>query len=76
MREYREAYDSFSMATLEQETLTGSLSAGVNACVECCDRWATGDRIALHWMSRDLTRHDMSFFASKYVSFATPHRRR
>src|SRR6516225_2673147 len=61
MRDYREAYNSFSVAELERETLSGSLSSGVNACVECCDRWAVGDRIALHWVSKDLTRHDITF---------------
>lgn len=61
MRDYREAYDAFSMADLERETLSGSLSSGVNACVECCDRWASGDRIALHWLARDMTRQDITF---------------
>lgn len=61
MRDYREACNSFSMAALERETLSGPLSSGVNACVECCDRWAVGDRIALHWVSRDLTQHDITF---------------
>src|SRR5690349_11429419 len=61
MRDYHEAYNAFSMAALEAETLSGSLSSGVNACIECCDRWASGDRAALHWVSRDLTRHDISF---------------
>ncbi|HUB13131.1 MAG TPA: AMP-binding protein [Acetobacteraceae bacterium] len=61
MRDYREAYESFSMAALEQETLSGGLSSGVNACIECCDRWASADKTALHWVSRDLTRHDVSF---------------
>lgn len=60
MRDYREAYGSFSMAALEHETLSGSLSS-MNACIECCDRWAEDDRIALHWVSRDLARHDISF---------------
>jgi acetyl-CoA synthetase len=61
MRDYREAYDAFSMVALERETLSGSLSSGVNACVECCDRWASDDRIALHWAARDLTRQDITF---------------
>jgi acetyl-CoA synthetase len=61
MRDYHEAYDFFSVAELEKETLSGSLSLGVNACVECCDRCVTGERIALHWVSRDFTRHDITF---------------
>lgn len=61
MRGYREAYDGFSLAALEQETLCGSLSSGVNACVECCDRWAGGDRVALHWIGRNFERQDLTF---------------
>lgn len=61
MRDYREAYNSFSVAELERETLSDTMSSGVNACVECCDRWAVGDRIGLHWISRDFTRHDITF---------------
>jgi acetyl-CoA synthetase len=63
VRDYQEAYDSFSMAELERQTLSTGLQSGVNACVECCDRWATGNWIALHWISRDWTRHDVTFAA-------------
>jgi acetyl-CoA synthetase len=61
MRDYGEAYSSFSLVELERETLSDTLSSGVNACVECCDRWAVGDRIGLHWISRDFKRYDITF---------------
>lgn len=37
MRDYFEAVRDFSAAELEKKVLQGSLSTGVNACVECCD---------------------------------------
>ena len=47
MRDYQEARDSFSIAALESRILQGSLTDGLNACVECCDRWAADGRVAL-----------------------------
>ena len=29
--------------------LSGDLETGVNACLECCDRHARSDRVALYW---------------------------
>jgi acetyl-CoA synthetase len=49
MRDYFEASKSFSITALEKSILQGSLSKGLNACVECCDRWAHDDAIALAW---------------------------
>ena len=49
MRDYVEASKSFSITALEKSVLQGSLSNGLNACVECCDRWAHDDAIALAW---------------------------
>ncbi len=50
MRDYETAYAGFSPSALATEILTGDLDAGLNACFECCDRWADSDRIALSWM--------------------------
>ena len=58
--EYRAFYDSFSPAILEAE-LAGSLSGGLNACVECCDRHASGDRAALYWEGADGSSGMLSF---------------
>ncbi len=52
-RDYREAYAAFSVADLAREALVGDLSSGLNACVECCDRWAKDGALALRWISKD-----------------------
>ncbi len=52
MRDYAEAVRNFSATDLERRTLAGSLGDGVNACVECCDRWAKNGAIALEWCGR------------------------
>jgi hypothetical protein len=44
MRDYQVAYREFSLERLEREVLRGSLANGVNASIECCDRWADNDR--------------------------------
>jgi len=33
--------------------LSGDLETGLNVCVECCDRYADGDRVALYWEGVD-----------------------
>jgi acetyl-CoA synthetase len=61
MRDYQDAYANFSIDALARRTLQGSLTAGMNACVECCDRWADDGRPALHWVARDQRRETVSF---------------
>lgn len=63
MRDYHEAYNAFSVGQFEKQTLTGSLADGLNPCTECCDRWADGARVALHWIARDFTRETVTFAA-------------
>ena len=63
MRDYNEARSSFSVEQLAREVLSGAFGGGLNACVECCDRWAGGDRVALHWMGAGLDRRDVTFAA-------------
>jgi acetyl-CoA synthetase len=50
------AYDDF-MAEFRAEDvaamLSGDLETGLNVCVECCDRHADGDRVALYWEGVD-----------------------
>jgi acetyl-CoA synthetase len=50
MRDYADAYRNFFPEALEREVLKGRLDRGVNAAVECCDRWVGSGRIALEWM--------------------------
>ncbi len=52
MREYSAAVRSFNYQQAAGAALAGSLDA-LNACVECCDRHADGDAIALYWEGRD-----------------------
>jgi acetyl-CoA synthetase len=61
MRDYAEAYTSFSIETLANEVLAGSLRTGLNACVAWRDRWASEGRVALHWMGSDGTRATVTF---------------
>ena len=61
MRDYQEARDSFSIAALESRILQGSLTDGLNACVECCDRWAADGRVALEWMGVGGERESVTF---------------
>jgi acetyl-CoA synthetase len=61
MRDYQAAYREFSVEKLEREVLQGSLVDGLNACVECGDRWTTENRVALEWIGRDETRETVTF---------------
>ena len=60
MRDYAEAYRNFPREALEREVLKGRLDRGVNAAIECCDRWAGTGRIALEWMGGG-ARESLSF---------------
>ena len=55
-RDYREAYATFSVAALARDALSGDLELGLNACVECCDRWARDGAVALRWISKEFER--------------------
>ena len=41
--------------------LSGDLEKGVNACVECCDRYAEPGRVALNWESADGRKANYTF---------------
>lgn len=57
---YPAAYDSFRLADVEAE-FHGSFADGINACVECCDRWVEPGRIALHWSRQDGASGEITF---------------
>jgi acetyl-CoA synthetase len=61
MRDYEAVYRDFSLPALEREILSGSLANGLNAGVECCDRWAGNGRVALDWVSRDFAEQSVTF---------------
>ncbi|WP_181297313.1 AMP-binding protein [Pseudomonas sp. Q2-TVG4-2] len=60
MRDYATAASEFDYDQTVAEILSGNLSA-MNACVECCDRHADSDKVALHWEGRDGQRADWTF---------------
>ncbi|MDR0242876.1 MAG: acyl-CoA synthetase [Burkholderia sp.] len=49
---YADAVARFSIETAAAQ-LHGDLERGLNACVECCDRHASADAIALDWIGTD-----------------------
>lgn len=51
-RDYAQTYAAFDLDT-EAAELVGSLSDGINACVETIDRYADTGRVALYWESQD-----------------------
>jgi acetyl-CoA synthetase len=61
MRDYQAAYRDLSVEALERRFLQGRLATGLNACVECCDRWSAQDRAALNWVGRDLAQERVSY---------------
>ena len=63
MRDYQAAYDGLSLPGLAGDVLQGSLDDGINAAIECCDRWTEDGRIALNWIGQD--------FVEEAVTFAT-----
>ncbi|MBM7061970.1 acyl-CoA synthetase [Pseudomonas sp. UL073] len=60
MRDYFSTAREFDYASNAAATLAGGLDA-LNACVECCDRHADGERIALYWEGRDGERAIWTF---------------
>src|SRR5262249_45668644 len=61
MRDYAETVKNFSAADLERRTLAGSLGGGVNACIECCDRWVKNGAIGLEWHGANGERRTLTF---------------
>jgi acetyl-CoA synthetase len=59
-RAYEEAYAAFRLEDVEAE-FAGSFASGVNACVECCDRWVETGRVALNWERQDGGRGEVAF---------------
>lgn len=60
MRDYAIAASAFDYDQTVSAILSGDLSA-MNACIECCDRHADANRIALIWEGRDGQRATWTF---------------
>jgi acetyl-CoA synthetase len=73
--EYAAFYDGFVAQHLESD-LHGSLTDGINACVECCDRYTGENRIALNWEGVDgaqsvLTFDELQHQAARFANVLT-----
>ncbi|MFE8583972.1 AMP-binding protein [Sphingomonas sp. NCPPB 2930] len=70
--DYRKAVEEFCIER-ERARLSGHLSDGINACVECCDRYADSDDVALITIAADGTRRDHGFAALRDLSAQVAH---
>ena len=52
MLNYQKTAQAFDLKTVANHLLSGSIDA-LNACYECCDRYADSERIALYWYGKD-----------------------
>lgn len=50
--EYQKFAEEFRLENLAAE-FTGDFDKGINAAIECCDRYATPGRVALNWEGQD-----------------------
>lgn len=50
--EYQKFAEEFRLENLAAE-FTGDFDKGINAAIECCDRYATSGRVALNWEGQD-----------------------
>ncbi len=57
---YEEHMAAFRLENLAGH-LSGDLTTGINACVECCDRHIAPGKIALEWESADGRRASFTF---------------
>ncbi len=64
---YADAVARFSIETAAQQ-LHGDLERGLNACVECCDRHASADAIALDWIDAAGQHRRYTFAQMKALS--------
>lgn len=73
--DYASFYDAFTPEQLEAD-LHGSLTNGLNACVECCDRYVGENRIALNWEGTEgsettLTYDELQRQAARFANVLT-----
>ena len=73
MLNYQDAVQTFDLNTVADNMLSGSLDA-LNACYECCDRYADTDKVALYWHGKDGRKEQYTFaqlkkYSSQYANF-------
>jgi acetyl-CoA synthetase len=77
MRDYQTAFETFSVPELARALLHGDLHQGINAAIECCDRWADDPgRVAINWISKDFAEESVTFAAlrdqsSRFANYLT-----
>ncbi len=64
---YTEAYASFDLRTAFS-VLSRDPNTGLNACIECCDRYAGSERVALMWESQNGHSETYTFDQLKELS--------
>jgi acetyl-CoA synthetase len=67
MRDHATAASEFDYDQTASAILSGDLNA-MNACIECCDRHADSDKVALIWEGRDGRRATWTFAQLKEAS--------
>ena len=65
--DYKSVYSNFNIND-ELETFQGDFSQGINAAIECCDRHANTDKIALRWEGVEGQYEEISFKKLKVES--------
>lgn len=73
MLNYQKTAQAFDLKTVANHLLSGSIDA-LNACYECCDRYADSERIALYWYGKDGRKEQYTFselkkYASQFANF-------
>lgn len=73
MSNYQDVAAKFDLKQAADSLLNGSLEA-LNACEECCDRHAIGDKVALYWQSKDGQKKQYTFeqlkqYSSQFANF-------
>lgn len=61
MRDYESTCRELRIDSLERQFLQGRFAGGLNACVECCDRWSAPGRVALRWVDRNFDGHTLTY---------------
>ncbi|MGS0897111.1 acyl-CoA synthetase [Burkholderia stagnalis] len=64
---YADAVAGFRLETAAAQ-LHGDLEHGLNACVECCDRHASADAVALDWIDADGRHRSFTFAQMQALS--------
>lgn len=73
MLNYEDVANQFDLKDAANSLLNGSLDA-LNACEECCDRYATTDRVALYWQSKEGEKKQYTFkqlkdYSSQFANY-------